>query len=47
MKGGVIIKIRNKFPEVNKGKNNLLLKNGWYLIKEPKHITQSIILFCI
>ena len=37
------MKIRNKFPKCNEEKNNLLLADGWILIKESKNIIQSII----
>lgn len=37
------MKIQNKFPKCNEEKNNLLLANGWILLKEPKSIIQSIV----
>ena len=37
------MKILNKFPKCNEEKNNLLLADGWILIKESKNIIQSII----
>jgi hypothetical protein len=39
----ITLKIRNKFPEYNKEKNNLLVADGWVVLKEPKNIILTIL----
>lgn len=38
-----MVKIRNKFPQLNEEKNRLLLADGWVVLKEPEHIVLSIL----
>lgn len=38
-----MVKIRNKFPQVNEEKNRLLLADGRVVLKEPRHIVMSIL----
>ncbi|MBC2582606.1 hypothetical protein [Clostridium sp. DJ247] len=41
------MRIRNKFPKYNEEKNNLLLEEGWILLKDPLMIFLGLISVCI